>query len=179
MSHGNIWAPWRMAYLRALKSRAPEEVTGGESTNFFRRYWLEPEKDVENLVVHRSGSGFLVLNRYPYTNGHLLAALGESRPTLLEYDSGQRTEFWSLVEDACRLVRHAMNPQGINIGTNIGDAAGAGVPEHLHAHIVPRWAGDTNFMTTVGTIRVAPDALDSVAGMYREAIRQGALQEDG
>ena len=175
MSHANIWAPWRMAYLRALKAQAPEDGQQDASTNFFRRYWLEPEHDEENLVIHRSELGFLVLNRYPYANGHILAALGEPAPTLLEYDSTQRAAFWSLVEDACRLVRHALNPQGVNIGTNIGDAAGAGVPEHLHAHIGPRWSGDTNFMTVVGTIRVAPDALESVARMYREAIQQGAL----
>ena len=175
MSHPNLWAPWRMAYLRALKSQAPEETTGG-STDFFRRYWLEPEHDLENHVVHRRELGFLVLNRYPYANGHLLAALGEAAPTLLEYDEAHRTAFWSLVEDGCRLVRHALNPQGVNIGANIGDAAGAGVPEHLHAHVVPRWAGDTNFMTVVGSIRVAPDSLESAADLYRESIARGALE---
>ena len=80
------------------------------------------------------------------------------------------------MEDACRLVRHALNPQGVNIGANIGDAAGAGVPEHLHAHVVPRWAGDTNFMTVVGTIRVAPDSLEAAAELYRTSIAQGALE---
>jgi ATP adenylyltransferase len=175
MSHGNIWAPWRMAYLRALKSQAPAETPPPDSTDFFRRYWLEPERDEENLVVHRNELGFLVLNRYPYANGHLLAALGEAAPTLLEYDESHRQAFWALVEDACRLVRHVLNPQGVNIGANIGDAAGAGVPEHLHAHVVPRWSGDTNFMTVVGTIRVAPDSLESVARTYREAIEAGAL----
>lgn len=175
MSHSNLWAPWRMAYLKGAASQAPDPADHG-SSDFFRRYWLEPEHDHRNHVVHRTELGFLVLNRYPYANGHLLAALGTAAPTLLEYDAAHRAAFWSLVEDGCRLVRHALNPQGVNVGANIGDAAGAGVPEHLHAHIVPRWAGDTNFMTVVGTIRVAPDSLESVAEAYRESISAGALR---
>ena len=178
MSHANIWAPWRMAYLRALKSVAPDETdTGKHGSDFFSRYWAEPDQDETNLVVHRTDLGMILLNRYPYTNGHLLVALGKAAPTLLEYDADQRAAFWTLVEDACRLVRHAMNPQGVNIGANIGDAAGAGVPEHLHAHVVPRWAGDTNFMTVAGTVRVAPDSLESVAALYRTAIAEGALTQ--
>jgi len=165
-----------MAYLRALKSNAPDE-TGNrpDGGDFFATYWANPGEDEANLVVHRTELGMILLNRYPYTNGHLLVALGEAAPTLLEYDADRRSAFWALVEDACRLVRHAMNPQGVNIGANIGDAAGAGVPQHLHAHVVPRWAGDTNFMTVTGTIRVAPDSLESVAATYREAIAGGAL----
>lgn len=177
MSHANIWAPWRMAYLRSLKGQETDanelDATKG---NFFRLYWLNPDRDVENHVVHRNGAGLILLNRYPYANGHLLIALGEPAPTLLEYDEQQRAAFWSLLEDACRLVRHAFNPQGLNLGINIGEAAGAGIPEHLHAHVVPRWGGDTNFMTVVGDLRVAPDALESVAAAYRTAIERGALE---
>lgn len=178
MSHANLWAPWRMAYLKSLSSRLPDDTAQpGQDVNFFRAYWLAPDEDGENLVVHRNESGILLLNRYPYANGHLLVALGEAAPTLLDYDESQRTAFWRLVETACLLVRRTFNPQGLNIGLNEGEAAGAGVPEHLHGHVVPRWGGDTNFITVLGNVRVAPDALESVASAYREAIHHGALDK--
>ena len=175
MSHANLWAPWRMAYLKSLSNALPDEEPRGKESNFFRTYWLEPDADETNLVVHRDASGMILLNRFPYANGHLLVALGEPAPPLLDYDEDQRKDFWRLVEQACRLARRTFNPQGLNIGMNEGDAAGAGVPEHLHAHVVPRWGGDTNFITVLGNVRVSPDALESVAQAYREAIEAGAL----
>src|SRR5262245_65250801 len=87
-----------------------------------------------------------MLNAYPYANGHLLVALGEARPTLLDYTPEQRAALWRLVETATDLMQRALEPQGINFGINQGRAAGAGVPQHLHAHLVPRWGGDVNFM---------------------------------
>lgn len=108
----------------------------------------------------------VLLNRYPYANGHLLVALGDARPTLLDYDSEQRAAFWSLVEHAASLMQRALDPPGINFGINQGAAAGAGVPDHLHAHLVPRWEGDTNAMTVVGGTRVIPASLESMWEMY-------------
>ena len=179
MSHANLWAPWRMAYLKAMTNDSSDPAESrGTDTNFFRQYWLNPDADETNLVVWRNDSGLVLLNRYPYANGHLLVALGEPAPTLFDYNQEQRTAFWSLVESACRLVRHSLNPQGLNIGLNEGAAAGAGVPEHLHAHVVPRWGGDTNFITVTGNVRVSPDALESIAAAYRESIQQGALEAD-
>ena len=172
-NHANIWAPWRMAYLRSLKDDgpAPDKV----ESDFFRSYWEHPEQDETNLVVYRTQIGFILLNRYPYANGHLLVALGKPAPRLSDYAEDERVEFWKLIDIASRLVHRTLNPQGLNIGINEGDAAGAGVPEHLHGHVVPRWSGDTNFMTVVGNVRVAPDALESVAAAYVEAISQGVL----
>lgn len=176
MSHANIWAPWRMAYLKSLTANTGEEVADrGAEPNFFRRYWLNPDQDEQNLVVWRDEQGLLLLNRYPYANGHLLVALSDAAPTLLEYTEAQRAAFWALLEKACTLVHHTFNPQGLNIGINEGEAAGAGVPEHLHAHVVPRWGGDTNFMAVVGQVRVAPEALEEVARSYREAVQSGVL----
>ena len=173
-NHANIWAPWRMAYLRSLKDDGP--TPENTESDFFRTYWDDPDRDEANLVVHRSRTGLIMLNRYPYANGHLLVALGEAEPRLSDYSEEQRREFWRLVDTASRLVHATLNPQGLNIGLNEGSAAGAGVPEHLHAHVVPRWSGDTNFMTVVGNVRVAPDALESVAAAYIEAISQGVLR---
>ena len=114
--------------------------------------------------------GMVLLNRYPYANGHLLVALGEPRPRLLDYTRAQRTAFWNLIELGMALIEEAMHPQGINMGLNEGAAAGAGVPEHLHAHLVPRWGGDTNFITVVGQVRVVPQALQEMAATYRDAL---------
>jgi ATP adenylyltransferase len=110
----------------------------------------------------------VLLNRYPYANGHLLVALGDPRPALLDYEPAQREAFWSLIETGVALMQRTLTPQGVNIGINQGSAAGAGVPEHLHAHLVPRWNGDTNFISTIGQVRVIPDALESMARAYRE-----------
>ena len=172
MLHENLWAPWRMAYLRDLKSKADEagwdDVSAG---GFLSEYWAHPECDEDNLVIFRNAHGMVLLNRYPYANGHLMAALGEPRPTLLDYSPAQRAEFWRLVEIAMDLMQRTLHPQGMNMGINEGRAAGAGLPEHLHAHIVPRWAGDTNFITVVGQIRVIPGALEEMAQQYREQSR--------
>jgi len=168
MNQENLWAPWRMAYLRDLEHKAQqlgwEKTTGG---NFLADYFADPAGDEANHVVYRNDHGLVLLNRYPYANGHLLAALGEPRPTLLDYASEQRMQFWNLIEIAAQLAHKALRPQGLNYGINEGRAAGAGVPEHLHAHIVPRWSGDTNFLGVVGKVRVIPDALEEMARQYR------------
>lgn len=169
MNRENLWAPWRMEYLREL-NRLAEQLDGGvePAGSFLADYWQHPEKDELHHIIHRAEQGFILLNRYPYSNGHLLVALGEARPTLLEYEPAQRAAFWQLVEFAMGLMERALNPQGINMGINQGDAAGAGVPGHLHAHLVPRWAADTNFITVVGRVRVVPDSLEAMARRYRE-----------
>jgi ATP adenylyltransferase len=168
MGHENLWAPWRMAYLRDLKRKADDvgwdSVSAG---NFLPEFWSRPQDDQINLVIYRTDQGMILLNRYPYANGHLMAALGEPRPTLLDYDISQRAAFWRLVEISIELMHRTLAPQGINLGINEGKAAGAGLPEHLHAHIVPRWAGDTNFLSVVGQVRVIPTALEEMWKQYR------------
>lgn len=117
----------------------------------------------------------MLLNLYPYSNGHLMACLGEGRLRLLDYSPAQRIAFWRLVDDAMAILERALEPQGVNLGINQGKAAGAGAPGHLHAHLVPRWAGDVNFMTTVGEVRVIPSAMETMARACRsawEAIRE-------
>jgi ATP adenylyltransferase len=168
MSQENLWAPWRGAYLRELKRKADgvgwSNVSAG---NFLAQYWAESALDEQNLVVFRNQHGMVLLNRYPYANGHLMAALGEARPTLMDYEPPQRAEFWRLVETGMDMMKRVLSPQGINVGINEGRAAGAGVPEHLHAHIVPRWDSDTNFMSVIGEVRVIPDSLQAMWRHYR------------
>ena len=174
MSHQNLWAPWRMAYLRGLERQADELRDGPEAAggSFLAAYWQHPERDAENHVLHRDELGMILLNRYPYANGHLMVALGEPRPTLLDYEPNQRAAFWQLIEKAALLMQQTLQPQGVNMGINEGAAAGAGVPEHLHAHLVPRWHGDTNFITVVGEVRVIPESLSVMAEEYRQVAQR-------
>lgn len=170
MNNENLWAPWRMAYIRELERKLDAAGTEDDRpSDFLAEYWRAPERDDEHHVIRRDEHGIVLLNRYPYSNGHLLVALGDPRPTLLDYDPPARAAFWSLVEDAMALMQRALAPQGINMGINQGRAAGAGVPGHLHAHLVPRWGGDTNFITVTGQVRVIPDALDAVMAQYVRA----------
>ena len=171
MDHRALWAPWRLAYLQESEETKRLASTEDPDVTFLSTYWSTPEQDQENLVVHRDAHGMVVLNRYPYANGHLLVALGEAKPTLLEYAPVERAAFWSLVEHAASLIQQALDPEGINYGINQGAAAGAGVPTHLHAHLVPRWQGDTNFMTVVGGVRVMPTSLEAVWEMYASLTR--------
>lgn len=167
-----IQAPWRQEYLENLDAAESGKATSGakaDEANFLRAYFLAPAEDARNHVVVRTSRGMVLLNRFPYAGGHLLVALGEPRPTLLDYDSDQRSALWRLVDAAAALMKETLAPQGINFGINQGRAAGAGVPGHLHVHLVPRWGGDVNFMSVVGQVRVIPVSLERMAARYREA----------
>ena len=178
-----IWAPWRLEYLESIDENptgpAPDTAQQTEqpsrpSTCFLEHYWANPQDDETNHVIYRDRSGMILLNAYPYSNGHLLVALGEGRPRLLDYSPEQRASLWSLVDRAADLVERALEPQGINIGINQGRAAGAGIPGHLHVHLVPRWGGDVNFISVVGQIRVIPGSLEAMARRYRAVLEQDA-----
>lgn len=159
-------APWRLKYLESLG--ASEKAAGKISTgSFLRDNWLTPEHDEANHVVVRAEHGLILLNKYPYANGHLLVAHAEARSALLEYTPEQRAQLWRMVDCATDLVYATLDPQGVNIGINQGRAAGAGVPSHLHVHLVPRWGGDSNFIDVVGRVRVIPAALEDMAQRYR------------
>lgn len=189
----NLEAPWRDAYLRSMSEESAAARGGSTgkkadhcaparspSGSFLRDYWLCPEQDERNHVVVRTANasgnledpeglgGMILLNLYPYAGGHLLVALGEPRARLLDYSKKQRGALWELVEVASDLMERTLQPQGINYGVNEGRAAGAGVPQHLHAHLVPRWHGDVNFMTTIADARVIPVSVDATAERYRE-----------
>ncbi|MFA6044506.1 MAG: HIT domain-containing protein [Phycisphaerales bacterium] len=169
-----LQAPWRLEYLENLgKSEKTSGPPKPGSGSFLRDFWLDPARDQPNLVIYRDANGMILLNRYPYANGHLLVALGEARPSLLDYDEAQRAGLWRLVEVATDLMQRTLEPQGINFGINQGRAAGAGVPQHLHAHLVPRWGGDSNFIDVVGGVRVIPGALEAMWSRYMAVVRPG------
>jgi ATP adenylyltransferase len=169
----SIRAPWRLQYLESLSEAGPagSASDAAEPASFLGAYWADPAADEANHVIVRAGAGMILLNAFPYASGHLLVALGDARPRLLDYEPDQRAQLWRLVELATDLMERTLQPQGVNLGVNQGRAAGAGVPGHLHVHLVPRWGGDTNFLTTVGQIRVLPASLDAMAARYREVWR--------
>jgi ATP adenylyltransferase len=113
----------------------------------------------QNLIVFRGARAFVILNRFPYTSGHLMVVPNTHEPSLEGLDPESRAEAMELVTQVIRVLREVYKPQGFNIGINIGDAAGAGIAEHVHLHVVPRWIGDTNFMSALGETRVLPEQL--------------------
>ncbi len=157
----NLWAPWRMKYINEL---------GNSSDCFFCRYFDSPQDDGDNLVLWRNESGLACLNRFPYTNGHLLIAPGAHKPDLGDLSQTEMLELMQMLAKGEQALSRALNPQGFNVGMNLGRCAGAGLPGHLHFHIVPRWQGDTNFMAITGEVRVIPQDL---AESYR-AIKAAA-----
>jgi len=147
-----LWTPWRMKYLKENKGEP-----GG--CIFCSKLRDGVEKDHDNLVLLRGERAFAMLNLYPYANGHMMVAPYEHTGELESLDSETLKEMMSLVSKGICALRHVSNPQGFNVGVNEGSAAGAGVADHVHIHIVPRWRGDTNFMGVVAETRMIPELL--------------------
>ncbi len=118
------------------------------------------DDNVENLILHRGQHAFVILNRFPYTNGHTMVVPFEHKASLEDLDEATRNELMQLTTQTLAVMRNAYNAESFNIGVNIGEAAGAGIAEHIHVHIVPRWTGDTSFMTTSADTRVLPESLE-------------------
>jgi ATP adenylyltransferase len=154
-----LWAPWRLAYIVANKDEQPEGC-------FLCRY-RDSSADAENLVVVRTERAFVVLNRFPYNNGHLLVAPLAHKGQMHELDDGELLGCMHLLQQMIDVLGQTMAPQGYNIGLNLGQVAGAGLPGHLHWHLVPRWSGDTNFMTVVGDVTVIPQSLSALYELLR------------
>ncbi|MEI6290314.1 MAG: HIT domain-containing protein [Chloroflexota bacterium] len=146
-----LWAAWRMKYI----SNAAKE-TGCVFCNA-----LQKNDGIDNLIVKRGDKAFIILNKYPYTSGHIMIAPIQHKANLEELDPQTRAEMMELSSYCMSILRNIYSPQAFNFGANIGEAAGAGVPGHVHLHIVPRWNGDTNFMTTIGEVRVIPEDLQN------------------
>ncbi len=152
-----LWAPWRLAYLTSAGS-------GGGGCIFCRARDEDPPSP---LVVHGGGRCYVILNKYPYSNGHLLVVPRRHVGTLAGLDAAELSELAVLMQAAEKVLTAAYSPQGLNVGVNVGRAAGAGAPGHLHVHLVPRWDGDTSFMTVVADTRVVPEELDATARRLR------------
>ncbi len=162
-----------MAYISGLDSADSPSGPGDGSGCFLCEAASENLGDDDmdrTLVLQRDDRGILMLNRYPYTNGHLLAAPLSHVGDISELNPQQRAGLMELCELGTRLLRKTMQPQGINMGMNLGRCAGAGLPGHAHMHVVPRWNGDVNFMQTVGQVRVIPQALNESFKMLKAAL---------
>ncbi len=155
----NIWAPWRTEYI--------ETLAGDDDGCFLCRYRDETDSDEPNLVLWRRRRSFAVLNRFPYTGGHSLIAPYDHVGDLGEIERDDLCEIMELVRDVQRVLARAIRAEGFNIGINVGRCAGAGLPGHLHVHVVPRWAGDTNFMSVLGDVRVIPQSLQELYALLR------------
>jgi ATP adenylyltransferase len=130
---------------------------------------LEAENDEKNLIFHRGQNVFMILNRYPYTSGHLMCVPKAHQSQLWDLTSETRYEMMDLINIALQVLEEVYHPEGYNIGWNLGGIAGAGITEHLHAHIVPRWGGDTSFMTAIGQTRVLPESLEKTFSRVKAA----------
>lgn len=162
MTYDQLWAPWRLSYIVNSKEEGPS----GNGC-FLCRYRDQPTRDSENYVVLRGTSTFVVVNRFPYNNGHLLVAPLAHKGTLDELDDAELLECQHQLRAMAGVYRRILQPDGFNIGLNLGRAAGAGLPGHLHWHLVPRWSGDTNFMTLLDDVRVISQSLEALYSLLR------------
>jgi len=152
-----LWSPWRVKYFQVVQKGC-----------VFCRVQRE-QADLDNLIVARGQNAFVMLNRFPYTSGHLMVAASAHQPSLEFLDAPTRAEMMELATQAVQVLRQVYRPDGFNVGFNIGEAAGAGIAGHLHLHVVPRWNGDTNFMSTLAETRVLPEALEETCRRLRAA----------
>ena len=145
-----LWSPWRMKYIQKQI-----KVDGCVFCNV-----QDMPDNEENLIVYRGALAYVIMNRFPYTSGHVLVIPYMHEGNLEVLDEATRAEMMELATKTMSVLRGIYNPQGFNFGANIGEAAGAGIAPHVHLHIVPRWNGDTNFMSSLGETRVLPEALE-------------------
>ncbi len=145
-----LWAPWRIAYIREI-----EKIEGCI-------FCVKPQenRDDENFLLYRGKTAFVLLNIFPYNSGHLMVAPYRHTALLEDLSPEEARELWHLVTVAVQALKRTFQPDGFNVGLNLGRAAGAGFDQHLHVHIVPRWVGDTNFMPVIGDTKVIPEGLE-------------------
>lgn len=153
----HIWCGWRNAYINDPSRKVPAD---GDTRSVFSRILASGVTDQEAGIVHRGIACFAILNNFPYTVGHTMVLPYREIPDLEDLDPAETAELWATVTDAVRAVKSAYSPQGVNVGINLGKAAGGSVGQHLHVHVVPRWTGDSNFMTATASTRSIPEPLE-------------------
>jgi len=162
----NLWAPWRIGYIQGLADK---------NECFICRIIAMPQDDDKNFVLWRSKNYITMLNRFPYNNGHLLIAPVRHIPDLEQASDEELLEMVKLIRDARKALTLAIKPHGFNIGMNFGRCAGAGLPDHLHIHIVPRWNGDTNFVRTCSDTYLISQSLAELLDVLKQTSAQNGL----
>lgn len=162
-----LWSPWRSQYIQSFKDEPIEE--SGES--LFTRI-LNRDKDKENYILHRGKTCFIIMNLYPYNSGHLMIVPYDEAKDIGGLNSDTRAELMELIDFGCKALADALKPHGFNIGANLGKAAGAGVDNHIHFHIVPRWNGDTNFMPVLTDVKVISQAMDETYEKLKKSLEK-------
>jgi ATP adenylyltransferase len=157
----NLWAPWRIEYI--LSKKPPGCI-----------FCEKPKEDEDdsNLILLRGRYNFIIMNAYPYNNGHLMVVPYRHTSTLSGWSDPERLEFLELADLAVEMLRRAMRPDGFNLGINMGLVAGAGIADHIHFHVVPRWNGDTNFLPVLSDTRVISEHLTSTYQKLKETLRE-------
>ena len=161
-----LWAPWRLAYIAASKDQPP--AGGGDC---FICRGIAGTDDRANLLLHRTELSVVVLNRFPYNNGHLLVAPRSHKGRLDQLTNDELLDLQLVLRDMLAIIEKKMTPDGFNVGLNLGKVAGAGLPGHLHWHIVPRWNGDTNFMPVLTDTRVISQSLEALYDLLKGELR--------
>jgi ATP adenylyltransferase len=154
MQRKNLWAPWRMEYIQSLSDE--------KTPCFMCHYYDRPEDDEKNYVLWRTPNCIVMFNRFPYNNGHILIAPIRHIPNFDAATDDELLELTKLTRDCQKVLSATINPHGFNVGMNLGRCAGAGLPDHMHIHIVPRWDGDTNFMAVCGQTEVVSQSMQDL-----------------
>lgn len=154
-----LWAPWRIEYITGEKDNGCIFCDKPKEGN-----------DKENLILFKGETSFIIMNRYPYSNGHLMAVPYRHTNNMSELNDNERLELMNLTTK-CIEILDIMNPDGFNVGMNLGTAGGAGIDDHLHFHVIPRWNGDTNFMPLIGDVKVMPEYLEDTYKTLSEQIK--------
>ncbi|MFH1716875.1 MAG: HIT domain-containing protein [Planctomycetota bacterium] len=180
MERENLWAPWRIEYIQGL-SKEPhtsedKNAGAGEKSDCFICHNLKhPEGDDENLVLWRTQESIVILNRFPYNNGHMLIAPNRHIPDLTDATQEELLGMIKLIRESQKALSLAIKPHGFNVGMNFSRCAGAGLPGHLHIHVVPRWDGDTNFMAVCSGVDVISQSLTELLALLKEISKEHNL----
>jgi ATP adenylyltransferase len=168
MVHDNLWAPWRIKYIQDLSVQPSAE----DNECFICHNFKNPQDDEKNLVLWRTETSIVILNRFPYNNGHLLIAPTNHISDLDKANDVELLELTKLIRESQKALSLAVKPHGFNVGMNFSRCAGAGLPGHLHIHVVPRWDGDTNFMSVCSDTKVISQSLSELLDLLKQVSKE-------